>query len=336
MKKISNLFLAVFLLSCVGVTAEKSDKKENEKIIVAYVTSWTWTIPEVDHITHINYAFGHVNQTFDGITIDNEERLHKIVELKSKNPDLKVLLSVGGWGSGRFSEMAADDNYRHSFAEDCKRVIDEFKLDGIDIDWEYPSSDMANISASPDDIGNFSSLMKAIRNAVGEEKLVTLATSANGKYYAFPDFIDYVDFVNIMTYDMGWPPLHHSALYPSEFTQISGDESVKFHLAGGVPSEKLVYGIPFYGRAIREMGFANYRNIIQNKDYTEKWDDVSKVPYLVNDDNELVCSYDNPESIQIKCSYIIENNLLGAMFWDYDGDDDEGTLRKTLWEELKN
>ena len=96
-------------------------------------------------MTHINYAFGHVNESFDGVRIDNEERLKQIVDLKKQNPELKVLLSVGGWGSGRFSEMAANDEYRRAFAADCDRVVKEFALDGIDIDWEYPTSSMANI-----------------------------------------------------------------------------------------------------------------------------------------------------------------------------------------------
>ena len=74
-------------------------------------------------MTHINYAFGHVNESFDGVRIDNEERLKQIVDLKKQNPELKVLLSVGGWGSGRFSEMAANDEYRRAFAKDCDRVV---------------------------------------------------------------------------------------------------------------------------------------------------------------------------------------------------------------------
>lgn len=109
-------------------------------VVIAYVTDNDRAVmPDPTVMTHINYAFGHVNKTFDGVRISNPERLHKISALKSQNPNLKVMLSIGGWGSGRFSEMAADPKLRKSFAKDCARVMKEFNLDGIDIDWEYPS-----------------------------------------------------------------------------------------------------------------------------------------------------------------------------------------------------
>ena len=96
--------------------------------------------------------------------------MRQIVDLRKQKPELKVLLSIGGWGSGRFSEMAANDEYRRAFAADCARVVKEFALDGIDIDWEYPTSSMANISSSPDDTENFTLLMQDIRAAIGNEK----------------------------------------------------------------------------------------------------------------------------------------------------------------------
>ena len=89
-------------------------------MVVAYVTSWTDVQPDPSVMTHINYAFGHVNNTFDGVRIDNPDRLRAISGLKQQNPKLKVLLSVGGWGSGRFSEMAATDSTRRAFAADCR------------------------------------------------------------------------------------------------------------------------------------------------------------------------------------------------------------------------
>ena len=327
--------LMLFFISCGILKDKKADYVNNEKVIVAYVTSWSSVIPETAYITHINYAFGHVNDTFDGVRVDNEARLKRIIELKKQKPELKILLSIGGWGSGRFSEMAANEANRENFAVDCKRIVDKFGLDGIDIDWEYPTADMAGISASPDDKQNYSLLMQELRKVLENELLLTMASAADTRYYNFKDFVDYVDFINIMTYDMGSPPYHHSALYPSEFTRNSGDESVKAHIAAGVPVEKLVYGIPFYGRGKRDvMRFTNYRDIVENKSFVEKWDDVAKVPYLVNDSTETVCVYDNPLSISIKCNYIIEKQLRGAMYWDYAGDDDAGTLQKTIWKIL--
>ena len=117
--------------------------KKSEPVVVAYVTSWTKVMPDPTVMTHINYAFGHVNDQFNGVRIDNEQRLRDIVCLKRKQPKLRVMLSIGGWGSGRFSEMAASEENRKAFCADCRRVCKELGLDGIDIDWEYPTQNSA-------------------------------------------------------------------------------------------------------------------------------------------------------------------------------------------------
>ena len=180
-----------------------------DKIVVGYVTSWSNHEVKPEYVTHINYAFGYVQGTFRGIGISNEERLRSVVALKKQASHLKVLLSIGGWGSGNFSEMAADADNRLAFAADCKRVIDEFGLDGIDIDWEFPTSNMAGISSSPDDTRNYNLMMRDIRQAIGSNKLLTLATVCSADYIDFEGVMPYIDFVNIMAYDMENPPKHN-------------------------------------------------------------------------------------------------------------------------------
>lgn len=311
--------------------------KKTDKIVLAYVTSWSKTVPDPALVTHINYAFGHVNNTFDGVRIDNESRLSEIAALKHQKPTLKIMLSIGGWGSGRFSEMAADPAKRQRFAADCKRVLTQFDLDGIDIDWEFPTSAMAKISASPADTDNFTLLMRDIRKAIGRRKLLTLASNASAKYINFRDINQYVNFVNIMSYDMGGAPKHHSALYRSENTGwMCADEAVDAHIDAGIAPKKLTLGLPFYGRGTKEIGnfldFKRIKNIAEN--YTEKWDDVSKTPYMVNAEGTIVLSYENVRSIEIKCKYLHDRGLLGAMYWDYDGDDDSNTLRKAVYDNV--
>lgn len=312
--------------------AKTQPKNAPKKVTVAYVTSWTSVIPDPEYITHINYAFGHVTTTFDGIRIDNENRLKRLVELKAKYPALKILISIGGWGSGRFSEMAGLESNRTKFAEDCVRVIRQFNLDGIDIDWEYPTSSMAKISSSPDDTKNYTLLMEAIRAKIGKNKLLTLASAAGAEYIDFKAIQPTIDFVNIMTYDMGNPPHHHAGLYRSKFTGgISVDEAVTAHVNAGMPLNQLVLGIPFYGHG--KSGIANfidYKEVIKLTGYKTQWDDLAKVPYLENDAGEFVCTYENPESIAIKCNYLLERGMLGAMYWEYGGDTEDGILRKAV------
>lgn len=338
MKKIITIVAALALLA--GCKAEQKEVS-NDKVVIAYVTSWSSVIPDPAHLTHINYAFGHVTNSFDGVRIDNPQRLKTLVALKEVKPELKVMLSVGGWGSGRFSEMASTDERRKAFAKDCLRVVEEFGLDGIDIDWEYPTSDMAGISASPDDTENFTLLMKELRRVLPAEMQLTMASAANAKYVDFKEAIQYMDFVNVMNYDMASAPQHHSGMYRSEMSPgITCEEGILAHVEAGVPMEKLVFGMPFYGRASGALeGFNDYKNIVQlpADKFTIEWDDTAKAPYVVEvKSGDVVCTFDDPRSIAIKCDYIAEKGMRGAMYWDYDGDTEDHTLARAVWEGVMN
>jgi len=329
--------LLLLMLFTYAAAANAANGVGQNKVVVAYVTSWSKVLPNPMLMTHINYAFGHVNDTFDGVRIDNEQRLRQLVTLKQKNSNLHVLLSIGGWGSGRFSEMAADENRRLSFAKDCKRVVTEFGLDGIDIDWEYPTQSSAGISSSPDDTKNFTLLMRDLRKSLGKKKELTLASIASAEFIDFHSIIKYVDFVNVMSYDMGRGSKHHAALYPSEISGgMTSSEAVEAHLEAGVPAKKLVMGMPFYGRGVKNVvgDFNDYRDIISKTQFKEKWDDKGKVPYLVNDNDEVVLGFDNPRSLGLKCDYINERGLHGGMYWDYAGDTDDEVLAKTVCEKI--
>lgn len=332
---IASAILALGLVACSSgkKAVEPVAEAPAEKVVVAYVTSWSDVMPDPKYMTHINYAFGHVSETFDDVGIANPERLAQIAALRQDAPHLKVLLSIGGWGSGRFSEMAADSLKRLSFANDCKRVVDEYSLDGIDIDWEYPTSNAAGISSSPDDTANFTKMMRDIRAAIGADKLLTLATVDNAKFIDFHAILPYIDFVNTMSYDMGNPPYLHSGLYDSEHTNgHTTDASVRAHLAAGVPPSMLVVGMPFYGRGKGPFhSFADYGKMEQLPEgYTEHWDDDAKVPYITDAEGNLVLGFENARSLAIKCEYVIDHGYRGAMYWDYSLDDDKNTLRSTV------
>ncbi len=342
MRHLLPLLLTIPLLfACGGSqsgTPETRHGDPDEKVVIAYVYRLR-ELPDAKYLTHINFAFGHVNETFDGVRLDRPDDLRTIVGLKETFPHLKVLLSIGGWGSGRFSEMADNDAYRASFAQDCARVVREFGLDGIDIDWEYPGSDMAEISASPRDVANYNLLMRDIRAAIGPDKLLTQATASTAEYYDFPGLEPYIDWTNIMAYDLGWAPYHNAPLYPSELVDpesISVDECVKAHLACGVKPEKLVLGVPFYGHGVQ--GFPRRVDLTQAdklEGYEYHWHEVSQVPYLTDAvTGEFAFGYDNVESLRIKCEYALKQGLKGAMFWEYSGDNAAGDLRRTLYQTL--
>ena len=323
--------------------ADTGAQGEGAHVVVAYVTSWSSPIPDPKYMTHINYAFGHVTSSFDGVRIDGESRFRKMVALKEKNPALKVLLSVGGWGSGGFSEMASTAARREAFARSCKKMLDDYGADGVDIDWEYPGSSAAGISSSAQDKANYTELMKAIRQTIGSGKLLTLASSCDAGFIDFKAILPYVDFVNIMAYDMASAPQHNAPLYrekDGKKSPVAGwytcDEAVNAHLNAGIPVEKLVLGMPFYGHGNDTYGsFVYYCDIKgpKGKD-TEKWDEVGQVPYYANASGTLTLGFDNVRSIEAKCQYVLDNGLRGGMYWEYCYDNSSLDLTKAVARKL--
>lgn len=349
MKK-SSLILSIFatlaLMAGCKQAAEPVQLPETkhgdpaEKCLIAYVYN-PRELPDPTYLTHINYAFGHVNETFDGVLIHEKdvELLYQISDLKTSYPHLKVLLSIGGWGSGRFSEMVTNPEFRASFAKDCKRVVDEFDLDGIDIDWEYPSSDVAGISAAPTDIENYTLMMKDIRAEIGPDKYLTQATSGGADYIDFASVDQYLDWTNVMSYDLGWVPFHNSPLFDSEFldpASISVAECIKRHLDKGLKPEKIVMGMPFGGHS--EEGFPRGVDVTKAHllpGYTYHWDSVGQVPYLTNDQTgAFAFGFENEKSLAIKAQYALSLGLKGAMYWSYNGDNAAGDLRRTVYQVL--
>ena len=311
---------------------QASKHKDDGPVVAAYVTGWNadMPLPDCSVLTHINYAFGNVNKTYDGVIIQRPDRLRQLVELK-KNNKIYIVLSIGGWTAGGFSEMASTEKRRKAFAKDCKRIVKDFGLDGIDIDWEYPSSSEAGISSSPADIDNFTLLMKELRKALGKDYLLSCATIADARFVDFKAIDPYVDLVNIMMYDVGNPPNHHAALYRSEMSgRVTAEEAFQAHLDAGVPVNKLVMGVPFYGRSVKGFGDSSFGALVKRNDATRMWDDVAKVPYLVKD-GEMVCTYEDAESLSWKCKFIKEKGMRGAMYWEYRCDDETGTLRNAVW-----
>lgn len=331
-------------------------------IVLAYVVNRALikvTPDDAKRLTHINVAFGKVGADFK---LDDHElqNIDYIRVLRGWNPNLKFVLSVGGWGAGGFSNMAMTEEGRRTFAASCAEYANQNGLDGIDIDWEYPCSDSAGIDADPRDRENFTLLLQALRDALGKDKIVSIAAGA-GAYFVRDTEMDKVaeicDYVQLMTYDMrsGFcrQAGHHTALYPTP-----GDDSKKntlevvsmFHEAG-VPLEKIVIGAAFYSRrwsgvpdvnhglfqpaqSIGDYG-AGYSelkaNFIGKNGWTRYWDDYAKAPYLFN--GSTLISYDDPESIREKCLYLKKAGLLGIMYWEHSCDETHELL-KVIADEL--
>ena len=329
-------------------------------IVLAYFTEYSETLPEVKLLTHINYAHGRFKnpKTGDGgivITESSKAPISKVVALKSVNPKLKVMLMIGGWGghADGFSEMAKSDAKRTEFCQSVKKLIDQHKLDGVDIDWEYPTVSADNeTGCDPMDTQNFNLVLRELRETLGTSKIISFASSSSGKYVDWKTAIKYIDYVNVMTYDMGAAPSgHNSPLHKSSrFTHRSWDEAVDAHVKAGVPKNRQVMGVPFYGKAeknpasgtkifeysvkyneipdILEKGL--YKGKALARPVTRQWDPTAMVPFLVDAAGKNVLSYDDPESVAAKGAYVKANGHLGAMFWEYRGDTGDHALLGAL------
>lgn len=332
--------------------------ERDTKVIIGYVRNVSDGEQLPAHkFTHINYAFANI---VDGKLSCEYKRdttsIAALVKLKSINPDLKLLISVGGWGwSGNFSDMALNEESRKLFIKSCLNFLDYSHFDGIDLDWEYPGQSGAGNTFRKEDKQNFTLLLKELRKALGQHQilinrkkpfLLTIATGANENYILNTELDvcqQYLDFVNIMTYDFGANQLtgHHSNFDTPELAPHvnSVKNAVKIHLQAGVPAHKIVVGVPFYGRVWTGVksninhglyqpissgrGARSYEEIVQNlkdKNYFQGWDDTAKSPFIFNSKIQTFVSYDNSKSLEIKYNYIRDNKLAGFMFWDYHAD----------------
>lgn len=324
----------------------------NEYRIIAYLSdSGVWNEQDIDaeKLTHINYAFGLIeNGKVQGRHL---KKLDKLYRVKRKNPELKTLISIGGWGAEGFSDAALTEESRNAFAESAIDFMMNNGFDGIDIDWEYPCCDQAGIIARPSDRENFTLLLKVLREKLESQGmkedryyLLTIALGADQKYIddiEMEIIYNYLDFINIMTYDMRGSFTnitgHHSNLFSpnGDMGEKSVDAAVNALLSAGVPHDKIVIGAAFYGRLWQKVKNENnglnisalgtgcltrsYSELaekyINRNGFTRYWDGCTKSPYLF--DGSTFISYDDEESLEHKSKYIIDRNIGGIMFWEY-------------------
>ena len=337
-------------------------------IVAAYLTVDTPedqfpSFEDIKCFTHINVGQAHfVNPgTGDGGLVIKEpgpDYLRKIVGYKAGYPDLKVLLFIGGSGKDAdgFSQMAKDDTKRAIFCSECVRLCNDYGLDGVDLDWEYPTYraktylDDGSIyynGADPMDTENFTRLVRELREALGDDKLISYAANNEGHYINNREVLQWVDYINVMTYSMGDPPtrhnspLHTTSRWPDN--SRGGADCIEIFHRQGVPYNRMNYGISFYGHGTNpypssvsyedavkaiEKGMVNGKSVA-NYNYRH-WDDESKSVYLGDKFGKMYASYEDAESIGHRVKWLKEKGMLGAFAWVFSADSKSGTLRKAL------
>lgn len=316
----------------------------------------------VQLLTHIFYAFFKIN-THSGaveysdswcdtempmellLNLNSRVRgsLEQLVELKHINKHLKVCMSIGGWGAGpAFTEVMRNHKKMITFVTSCMFLVSKHKFDGIDIDWEYPQSHgeanllvelLRQLRESAD--ANFpkARIELTIAAPAGEDNISVLNLRSLDRYLSF---------FNVMCYDFAGSSWSDRTAFHSNLFGTNGDNSlncgdvISKYIRGGVKPNKLVLGMPCYGRSFQRTqrpsigepfhkgsnagnDTIDYKKLPLEKN--QEYFDYRKISaFCFNPLSGTFVSYDNPQSSRVKAKYVRLNNLGGGMWWDSSGD----------------
>ena len=267
------------------------------------------------------------------------DNINTFAGLKSKNPKIKLMVAVGGatFGTAIFSELAKSVTSRSNFAKNSVAFLQRYKLDGLDLDWEYPV-----INSNGLDKANFVLLLTDLKNQLTANNLLFSIAVAAGQWasdqaYDIPKVQAQVDFINLMAYDLhgSWDGVtgHNAPMFNDA---VSVDNCVKYWIAKGAPRNKLILGIATYGQLFtlanpNNNGFGaatvgatqlSYSEICKNN-WQRVWSQSQQVPYKYQG-NQWV-GYDDVESVIVKAKYSNSENLGGVMIWSMENDDVTGS-----------
>jgi len=336
--------------------------------IVGYFPSWApvtrqylpTDIP-ADSLTHVNYAF-IVPDSQGMCAPDNaqsaQDNLPGFQALKKIRPKLQMLISIGGGANldAAFKRVVQTPENITAFVTSCLNLMKSWGFDGLDLDWEFSK----DVFTQP-----LTALLSEMRRQVdalgqsnGRTYLLTMAAPAGPWGMArleLDKIAPLVDWINLMTYDYygSWSaatgflaPLYTS---PSDPQGLSVDKTVRAYLDAGVPADKLVLGVPFYGAAWQGVAAANnglfqpnggiylqgaldYREIAANylKSFSLNRDLTSLAPWLYDEKQGVMITFDDPQSLKEKADYARKLGLGGMMIWQLAADDLKNTLLNSL------
>ena len=313
--------------------------------IVQYVqdsSSFPISDENAAHVDQLNYAFALLQ---DGrADVSHMHGLDEVKRFLRRHPHIDGVLSVGGWGADGFSEACATAAGRQLLCNSILSLMDAHGFVGVDIDWEYPGMTAGGVASSDDDVENWYALLALLRQGLdereranGREYVLSVALGAGEDHMTAVDgarLNELVDQAVVMAYDLrGFDRMtgHHAGLYPDGETMLSGAWAVQSWLSSGLDPDRILLGIPQYGRMWRSVASetdglharaetSGNKVILQDEipsliesGYTRRFDEHAKAPYLFNGMNFV--SYDDEESVRAKAEYILEHDLLGAALW---------------------
>lgn len=334
--------------------------------IIAYATGNAGTIKQypIEKLTHIIYSFLKIQN--DTLTFHNpgqENSVRQLVALKERYPNLKIMVSVGGWSGCSFcSDLFASDEHRKNFAKTTVALFKQYGIDGLDLDWEYPAIEgYPGHKYDTADKNNFTELIKALRQEMGNDYLLTFAAGGFIKYLEesvdWDSVMPLADFVNLMTYDLvgGYATItgHHTPLRSYRPGQEATDKCVNWLLKKNVAANKLIIGAAMYARVWEQVpdtnhglyqpgkfkqgvAFADFKKYFSDSSgYKYYWDRKAKAPYQYNATKKLFATLDDKRSVRKKAQFVKRKKLGGIMFWELAQDALTGGLIEVMYKVLK-
>lgn len=375
------------LFACVVFATASMAKPPAETVIGAYYPGGSaarYPISRIpgDKLTHLFYAFARIEEGRCVVGEDAAQHFTALAELRRRHPHLRTVISIGGWTADGFSNAALSARSRKRFVSSCMELFFERhrgSFDGFDIDWEYPvHGGPTEVTSRPQDRGNMTLLAREFRrqlDAVGKQRgqhyLLTAALPAGRLQSAGPfdpagsfeldKLADVLDFINLMTYDMGttFSPV---STFNAPMREVEDDPmnprlrrwnnvagAVDYYRDHGVPPEKLVLGVPFYGRGFRVSSEANdglyqaysgpydagdwrliKEKLLADPQWEQHWHPVAQAPWLFHRADRIFVSYEDPRSIAIRADYARQRGLRGVFMWELTGDDDQHSLLQAM------
>ena len=317
----------------------------------------------VEQLTHLIWCFGHVVDDSLHIAQAQYPVISTMVSFKQRNPGMKVLLSMGGWGGcANCSEVFSREEGRARFARSVERQLEITGTDGIDLDWEYPAVQGPPGHAFADaDRRNFTLLLIALRKELGDRYEITFAAGGTDecllKGFDWKDVAPLMDRVHLMNYDLfhGYSTStgHHTALYATDEQALSAQHAVDLLIGQGVPRSKIVIGSAFYARVWKQVPPDN-NGLHQPGTFSHSvpyhamdslitpaagWrfhiDKKASASYAYHAGEKLFITYDDAMSVAAKAGYVRRERLGGIMFWQLADDRTSKGLLEVMYRALR-
>jgi chitinase len=304
------------------------------KVVMGYYPAWEkealdHTQLRYEYLTHIVHAFTKPDAA-GNLVVDADYPYPELVS-EAHRHGVKVIMSVGGWENcAGFPGMVAQSATRAKFIGQVLNFLKTNDYDGIDLDWEFVSN-----PTEQRDFGFFVKELSEALRAQNPPLQLSLAAPADdywARWINFEELAGYFDFIGFMTYDFHGPWSDHSG--PNSPLYLCGgdtcgslNDSFLYGLSRKIPKEKLLVGLAFYGRSFdcsafyqpfKESGEYRYADVagLLSTGWTRIWDDCSQVPIAQRSDQKVIVSYDDEQSIDAKCRYVLDKNAAGVIIWE--------------------